>query len=128
MDFGSGVINLNPQGRLQTKKRRSVIPMSTRLRAVLERAYREKESSWVLDNSGSIRASMERLTARARMEWVTLHVFRHTWATRAARAGVSMVDIADFLGDDLRTVERHYRHHSPNYLRSAANWREREKP
>jgi integrase len=126
VDFGAGFINLNPQGRLQTKKRRSVIPMSTRLRAVLERAYREKESGWVLDNPGSIRASMETLTAKARMGWVTPHVFRHTWATRAARAGVSMVDIADFLGDDLRTVEKNYRHHSPDFLRGAADWRERE--
>jgi len=128
VDFGTGVIDLNPQGRLQTKKRRSTIPMSARLLAVMERAYGEKTSEHVLDHPGDIRTSMETLTARALMGWITPHVFRHTWATRAARAGVSMVDIADFLGDDARTIERHYRHHSPDYLRTAANWREREKP
>lgn len=128
VDFGTGVIDLNPRGRLQTKKRRSVVPMSSRLRTVLERAYREKTTGWVLDSPASIRASMETLTTRVQMHWVTPHVFRHTWATRAARAGVSMVDIADFLGDDLRTVEKNYRHHSPDFLRGAADWREREVP
>lgn len=126
VDFEAGTINLNPRDRLQTKKRRSVVPMSARLRAVLERAYREKESGWVLDHPGSTRTIMEGLTSKARMEWVTPHVCRHTWATRAARANVSMVDVADFLGDDLRTVERVYRHHSPDHLRGAADWRERE--
>ena len=128
VDFDAGTINLNPRDRLQTKKRRSIVPMSARLRAVLERAFKETESGWVLDNPGSIRTSMETLTAKARMEWVTPHVFRHTWATRAARAGVSMVDVADFLGDDLRTVEKNYRHQSPDFLKGAADWRDREAP
>lgn len=132
VDFQANTINLNPRDRIQTKKHRAVVPMSTRLRAMLERAYREKETGWVLDNPGSIRTSMETLTAKATktaetdMTWVTPHVFRHTWATRAARAGVSMVDIADFLGDDLRTVEKNYRHQSPHFLRGAADWRDRE--
>ena len=128
VDFGSGVINLNPQGRLQTKKRRPIVPLSTRLRGVLMRAHEEQTSAYVLDHPGSIRRSMQTLAAKVGMEWLTSHVFRHTWATRAARAGVTMTDIADFLGDDLRTVEKNYRHHSPDFLRGAANWREREKP
>jgi len=37
-----------------------------------------------------------------------------------------MREIADFLGDKLSTVEKNYYHHSPDYLRGAADWRARE--
>lgn len=126
VDFDAGTIALNPADRLQTKKRRSVVPMSRRLRSVLERAFREKQNGYVLDHNGSIRTSFEGAVARARLEKVTPHTLRHTWATRAARAGVPMIDVADMLGDDLRTVEKNYRHQSPAHLKGAADWRDRE--
>ena len=100
VDLAGGIIDLNPPGRTQTKKRRPNVPISTRLRGILMRAHEERTSAYVLDHPGSIRRSMETLATKLDMEWVTSHVFRHTWATRAARAGVSMVDIADFMGDD----------------------------
>lgn len=127
VDFtGSGIIHLNPADRAQTKKRRPPVPMSRRLRAVLERAYREKESSYVLDHKGSIRTSFEGAVERARLEKVTPHTLRHTWATRAMRAGVPPIDVANMLGDDLKTVMKNYYHHHPDYLKGAADWRDRE--
>ncbi|WP_395713183.1 hypothetical protein [Reyranella sp.] len=39
---------------------------------------------------------------------------------------MSTREIADFLGDKIATVERNYYHHSPDYLRGAADWRSRE--
>lgn len=126
VDFAAGTINLNPQGRRQTNKRRAVVRMSTRLRAMLERANREKVSGYVLDHPGAIRTSFETLAARAKMPWVSPHVLRHTWATRAAQAGVPMREIADWLGDTIQTVERNYYKRSPHYLKSAIDWRERE--
>lgn len=126
VDFEANTIALNPADRLQTKKRRSVVPMSRRLRAILERAYREKTSGYVLDHPGKMRKSFESAVARARLVNVTPHTLRHTWATRAARAGVSLIDIADMLGDDVQTVEKNYRHQSPAHLKGAADWRDRE--
>ena len=126
VDFEAGMISLNPEDRLQTKKRRSVVPMSRRLRAVLERAYKEKTSSFVLDHNGSIRTSFEWAVAKAKLEKVTPHTLRHTWATRAVRAGVPLIDVADMLGDDVQTVIRNYRHQSPAHLKGAADWRDRE--
>jgi len=58
---------------------------------------------------------------------VSPHILRHTWATRTARNGVSMREIADFLGDDIRTVEKNYYHQHPDYLHAAADWRECER-
>jgi len=126
VDFDVDTINFNPRGRAQTKKRRAHIKVSRRLRDVLWRAFQERTSGWVLDHDGSMRSAFRGLVGRARLEGVTPHTLRHTWATRAARAGVSLRDISDFLGDDVRTIERVYRHHHPDFLREAANWREKE--
>jgi integrase len=126
IDFRTGVIDLNPRGRRQTNKRRAIVRMSTRLRAVLERAWAERNSGFVLDHQGDIRTSFERLVERSGLEDVTPHILRHTWATRAAQNGVSMREIADWLGDNIATVEKNYYHHSPHYLKDAVDWRDRE--
>lgn len=128
VDFTAGTINLNPPGRRQTNKRRAVVRLSTRLRTVLERAFQEKTTAFVLDHPGTIRTEFEKLVARSKLEDVTPHTLRHTWATRAAQAGVPMREIADWLGDTIQTVEKNYYKRSPHYLRDAIDWREREMP
>lgn len=128
VDFRMGTIDLNPPGRKRTNKRRAVVRMSAPLRAMLERAFSEKTSGFVLDHDGSIRTSFENLVIRSRLEDVTPHTLRHTWATRAAQAGVSMREIADWLGDNISTVEKNYYKRSPYYLKDAVDWRERERP
>lgn len=40
--------------------------------------------------------------------WVTPHVARHTFASLLASAGVSIYKIAQWLGDDVRVVQKHY--------------------
>lgn len=45
--------------------------------------------------------------------WVKPHVMRHTFASLLAIAGVSIFKIAQWLGDDVRVVERHYAHLQP---------------
>jgi len=127
VDLETRTINLNPAGRRQTGKRRPKVRMSDRLHAVLVRAEAERnDSGFVLDQPGEIRHAHETVSERAKLEWVTPHVWRHTWATRAARAGVSMREIADVLGDDIETVERNYMHHHPDFQKGAVNWRDRE--
>lgn len=126
IDFNARTINLNPPGRRQTNKRRAVVRMSTRLHAMLERAFKEKKTAFVLDHDGAIRTSFENLVAKSGLEDVSPHILRHTWATRAAQAGVPMREIADWLGDDIQTVEKNYYKRSPHYLKAAIDWRERE--
>ena len=128
VDFGTRIINLNPAGRIQTGKRRPPVPMSARVYLTLRRAWDEREgdSPYVLDHPGNIRKAHATISARAGVKGGSPHIWRHTWCTRAARAGVSMREIADFTGDDIRTVEKNYIHHSPQYLKDVADWRERE--
>ncbi len=49
----------------------------------------------------------EYMTAR-KCEWITPHVMRHSFASILASAGVSIFKIAQWLGDDVRVVQRHY--------------------
>jgi integrase len=121
VDFNNGFIRLNPHGREQTNKRRPIIPISDELRPVLERAHQERTTDHVLGHDGMIRKSFERFGDRLGLEGVTAHTFRHTFATRLAQNGVSMVEISQLLGDQLVTVERNYLHYQPEYLRQAIN-------
>jgi integrase len=47
---------------------------------------------------------------------VKSYVMRHTFASLLAIAGVSIVKIAEWLGDDVKVVERHYAHLLPQDL------------
>lgn len=40
--------------------------------------------------------------------WVTPHVMRHSFASILATAGISIFKVAQWLGDDVRVVQRHY--------------------
>lgn len=121
VDFKNGFIRLNPHGREQTNKRRPIIPISEVLRPVLERAHEARHSDYVLGHDGLIRKSFDRFCEKHAFNGVTAHTFRHTFATRLAQNGVSMVEIGQLLGDSLATVEKNYLHYQPEYLRNAIN-------
>ena len=54
VDFDRNWIRFNPEGRLQTQKRRPTVPISPILRPVLERAYDERINHYVLDHDRGI--------------------------------------------------------------------------
>ncbi len=128
VDLKHGLIDFHVSGAAETNKRRVKVPISDRLRPLLERAYSERETdpetgkSFVIDR-GAIRKAYSTFLKTTPYPWVTPHVMRHTWATLAARNGVSLWDIAGVLGDNEATVRKHYLHHCPDHLRGAVNHR-----
>ena len=56
---------------------------------------------------------------RAKLKGVTFHVLRHSWASLAAMAGVSLQVIAQNLGHSAGSpvTQRHYAHLSPSHVR-----------
>lgn len=111
-------------------KRRAKVPISDRLLPMLERFYDERESNFVLGDDGEIyqawKALMRRaarLTGDGTFTDMVPHDLRRTWATHAAQQGVSIWDIAGILGDTPASVTKSYAHHSPDFLRNAANFR-----
>lgn len=125
VDLVAGTVDYRDPTKPPSRKRRTVVPISKRLRPVLERAHRERTGPWVLDHPGDIRSAYETFTARlpGRLSEANPHDLRRTWATLAARAGVQMWDIAGVLGDSIETVTKHYAHHSPNHLKNAVDRR-----
>jgi integrase len=57
---------------------------------------------------------------RAGLIGVTPHTLRHTCATWLMQRGVPKWEAAGFLGMSVETLEAVYGHHSPDYLKSAA--------
>jgi integrase len=130
IDLHHGMINFHSDGRRQKNKRRVPVPISDRLRPVLERAFAEGQGSeFVLDTPVSIQRDFVRLVKqfsavnREKAAKMTCHTLRHTWATLAARAGVDLYQISGVLGDTLATVEKNYLHHAPEHLRHAVNFK-----
>lgn len=130
VDFKAKMIHFNPQGRIQSKKRRVPVPIDDRLLTVLGAIPEAERSGYVLEHAGSITRAVEvicraaaKRTGNKKFLDVTPHTLRHTWATQAARAGVELYKIAGVLGDTLATVTKNYLHHCPEHLRDAVNYR-----
>jgi len=109
-------IQFNPQGRLQSIKRRPALSISPMLKPVLERAKSEAINEYVLDKPSSLYEAVRSLGQSLNIEDLHPHVFRHTWATRAITRGVPIEKVAKFMGDTVDTVRKNYEHLAPDYL------------
>jgi len=120
-DLDRGVINLNPPGRVQTKKRRPTLPMPQWFRPWVEAAeghivaYRGKPVA-------KIAGAFQTMRDAAGFGFdVTAYTIRHTVATELMARGVPELEIASILGHRMpnsRTTGR-YLHVAPERLASA---------
>lgn len=133
VDLERARIDYNAPGRAQTRKRRPVVPINGPLLEALQAARKVAVAANVVEYRGERLASVRRSFAvacrRAGLKDVIPHTLRHTAATWMAQAGVSIVEIAQILGQSVqRTTERYIKHH-PDYLRAGvdalagADWR-----
>lgn len=125
VDFERGQIDLNPAGRRQTKKRRPVVPLNEEALEALRIAYEAKQSSHVVERGAkpiaNIKKAFQAASKRSGIH-VTPYTLRHTGAVWAAETGVSMAELAQFMGhDDSATTEKHYARFSPDYLKGVAS-------
>ncbi|QZD89899.1 site-specific integrase [Qipengyuania aurantiaca] len=133
VDLESKRIDFQIPGRRITKKRRPKIPISSRLLPFLKYAHsrRTADNGPVIHDEGQklirIIRSFKAAAKRAGLTDVTPHTMRHTCATWMAQKGVSMWQIAGFLGQDVETTSRHYAHHSLDFMQDAVRSTERRK-
>lgn len=118
-------INFAEPGRATTRKGRSLVPINDTLLAALQEAQQHAVTEWVIEYAGgqvgSVKHAFHRAAEAAGLKDVTPHTLRHTAATWMAQKGVSLWDIAGFLGhSSLAMIEQTYGHHSPDYLADAA--------
>lgn len=124
VDFDRRKIQLNPDGRKQTAKKRPVVPMNTILYEALLVAYAAREGVFVIECGAepilSIKKAFQAASKRSGVK-ATPYTLRHTGAVWAAEAGVSMAELAQAMGhDDDRTTQKHYARFSPEHLRHVA--------
>jgi integrase len=76
---------------------------------------------WAGGPVASVKHGFHRAATAAGLKDVTPHTLRHTAATWMAQKGVSLWQIAGFLGhSSTAMIEQTYGHHSPDHLAEAA--------
>ena len=108
-----------------TRKGRASPPINKTLRKALLEAKSAAISDHVIEWGGkpvvSIKRGFAAAVASAELKGVTPHVLRHTAAVHMAEAGVSMDEIAQYLGhSDTRITSNRYARYSPEHLQKAA--------
>lgn len=125
VDFMRRLIDFTPPGHVRTAKRRTIVPIADGLLEALQTGFAQRTTQWVIERGGEKVASVKK-AFQAASERSTVHAtpytLRHTGAVWAAEAGISMDELAQFLGhDDASTTSKHYARYSPDYLRRVAN-------
>jgi integrase len=123
VDLAASRIDFHEAGRQVHNKRRALVPISRRLRPVLERAFKERKTGFVLDHPGEIKKTWQRFVATTPHPDLHIHDLRRTFATLAISNGVSVVTVANILGDDPTTVLKHYAQFIPGEAQTAVDVR-----
>lgn len=124
IDFKRGMVNL---GRGTANKKRATLPLNERALKALEEAFRMRTCDYVIQYADgpvkSIRKGFENARDKAKLgKDVTPHTLRHTAACWMAMAGISMDEIAKYLGHtNPQITYSTYAKYSPDYLRKAAS-------
>jgi integrase len=122
VDIEGEIITL---GRGRGRKRRATVPIVADLKLELLQAANAATISRVIAYRGrdvaSIKQGFYAAARRANLPGITPHILRHTAATWMVQRGVPFEMVAKFLGNSKEMVERVYGHHSPEWLRLAAN-------
>lgn len=114
-------IDFNVPGRAVTRKRRATVPIPPQLATVLQEAKSAALSDYVVEFAGgrvkSVKHGFHNATVRAKLQDVTPHTLRHSFATWMAMGGMPMRKIADALGHtSVAMVESVYAKFAPDYL------------
>ncbi|MFW7267507.1 tyrosine-type recombinase/integrase [Gluconacetobacter sp. Hr-1-5] len=113
--FGAGVGN----------KGRSTVPIVPELLSALKDAAFMRTTDWVIEYRGDrirkIKTAFNKRAKAAGLTGVTPHTLRHTCATWMVMGGVPFEMVAKYLGNSIEMVERVYGHHSPQWLKRAAD-------
>lgn len=126
IDFQRRLIHLVDPELKGKRKGRATVPINDTLLVALQEAKRGSLSDYVIEWAGdrvkSIKKSIATAASNAGLDNVSPHVFRHTAAVWMAEAGISMSEIAQYLGHTNPGITfRVYAKYSPEHLRKAAS-------
>lgn len=133
IDLKERILRRKPVGAVQTKKRAPPIPIGGRFLTHLKRWKRLDGKRELLiyfpgrSRDGAIQQN-DRAWHKVRelaelSDDVTPHVLRHTRATEMLKQGVSVWDVAQYLGVSVELIQSTYGHCIPGWLQNAAEAR-----
>lgn len=107
--------------RKRGNKVRPIIPIPNKLYKFLCYARNRSESGYVIEYRGEpikdIKKSFNEAASDAGLDFVTAHTLRHTAITWALQKGISIWDVSGYFGVSIKTIEKYYGHHSPNFMK-----------
>jgi integrase len=115
-DLKTGSIHVRKTDTFRPKDREDrVIPMTRAFKTFLKTyglrspfMLHPEVPHWKSRYRWDFRRPWAEYVAKHDCPWVTPHIARHTFASLLASAGISIYKIAQWLGDDVRVVQKHY--------------------
>lgn len=121
VDFDKGIIDY---GESVGKKRRAIVPISKALRQDLLYFKDKKNTNYVIEFRKKpvrdVKKAFQSTLKASGIDHCTIHDLRRTCATWLVQKGIPTREIARMLGDSEEMINKVYGHHSPDYLKKAA--------
>jgi integrase len=92
------------------------VPLNDTAYGLLETRHAAEHGPYVFvnpmtgDRFYDVKAGLKAALKRAKLEGITWHTFRHTFASRLTRIGVDLVTVQELLGHSSVTVTMRYAH------------------
>jgi len=121
IDFKNNIIYFQHADDIETKKKKSTIPMPPELRGTLLKVkMKSAGADYVFGKKDfDIKKSFAKACKDAGIEGVTPHTLRHTTVTWLLQEGVPIREISGYVGLSEDMIHRVYGHHSPEWLQSS---------
>lgn len=130
VDLDAGLIRFKSSEDAETNKRRGRARIPRQLKSHLSR-WRKTGGTHVVMFHGerldNVKTGVKRAAARAGVEDVSPHVFKHTAITWAVMNGMQLEDAAEYFDTSVETIRKHYWHHSPHHQQRAVEIIERRR-
>jgi integrase len=123
VDFARGTIDFRVPGRRVTKKRRTMAPMTRKLRRMLQHAHKHRTGdhviTWAGNGIGRVAKAVIAHAEKAGIEDFSPHVLRHTFASWAVRNNVSIYHVGKALGQSVASTTERYAKLAPEDVLAA---------
>lgn len=128
IDFANDLIHFDKcDEKIPKNKKRGKSPMSPRLKALLQRAYAERTSDYVLDSKADIENMWASAIRDTEFEHVHPHLLRHSFITNMILNGTDVYIVAKIVGDNPLTIIKRYEHILPESVRDKVKWSDGQK-
>lgn len=123
VNFHTGLIDYRKPGRRVTKKRRTVTPMTRKVRRMLKHAKKHSRSthviSWAGERIDRVAKAVIANAEKVGIEDFHPHVLRHTFASWAVHKRVSIYTVGKALGQTVASTTERYAKLAPDDVRDA---------